>query len=61
MKKRTIPNEPEEMPIQPGRPEISKPIDPKEPDVSKKEIEEIPEELPTAPGKKETGNSSSTN
>jgi hypothetical protein len=41
------------MPAQPDRPEIKQPHDPKEPDVSKKEIEEIPEELPSAPHQKE--------
>jgi hypothetical protein len=55
MKKHTVPNEPDEMPLQPDRPEITKPTDPKEPDISKREIEEIPEELPPAPGQKEAG------
>lgn len=46
MKKHTFPGEQEEMPIRPGRPEISRPADPKEPEIPKKETEDIPPELP---------------
>lgn len=46
MKKHTFPGEQEEMPARPEQPEIRQPADPKEPDISRKEIEEIPPELP---------------
>ena len=52
MKKHTVPNEPEEMPIEPNRPEIKQPVDPKEPAIPEKEIPEIPQELPPDQDKK---------
>jgi hypothetical protein len=51
MKKHTFPGEQEEMPVQPNRPEIQRPADPKEPEIPEKEIQEVPQELP--PDKKE--------
>lgn len=50
MKKHTFPGEQEEMPARPQQPEIKQPADPKEPDISRKEIEEIPPEI--SPDKK---------
>jgi hypothetical protein len=46
MKKKTMPVEPDEMPIEPGRQEIKQPKDPKEPEIPKEDNENIPEELP---------------
>jgi hypothetical protein len=46
MKKHTVPNEPEEMPTEPNRPEIRQPSDPKSPEIPQKEIPDIPQELP---------------
>ncbi|MDB5157672.1 MAG: hypothetical protein JWR50_2379 [Mucilaginibacter sp.] len=50
MKKHTVPNEPEEIPIEPEHPEIKQPADPKEPEIPQKEIPELPEkEIPETP------------
>jgi hypothetical protein len=46
MKKHTFPGEQEEMPVRPGRPEVTQPADPKEPELPNQEIPEIPQELP---------------
>jgi hypothetical protein len=45
-KKRTMPNEPDEMPVNPERPEIRQPTDPGEPDMPEEGPENIPNELP---------------
>jgi len=45
-KHNTFPGEPEEMPVQPHKPEIERPADPHEPEIPQRELEEVPEELP---------------
>jgi hypothetical protein len=54
MKKQTIPNEPDEMPVPPERPEVKQPEDP-QPHLPEKEIEEVPQELPSPSIQKEVG------
>jgi hypothetical protein len=46
MKKHTVPNEPEELPVEPDRPEIKQPVDPHEPEIPQREIPDVPQELP---------------
>ncbi|WP_299590276.1 hypothetical protein [Mucilaginibacter sp.] len=46
MKKQTIPNEPDEMPVPKPQPEIMPPNDPKEPQIPQEDPEQIPQELP---------------
>jgi hypothetical protein len=46
MKKYTTPNEPEEMPVEPDRPEIKQPVNPEQPELPQKEIPDVPQELP---------------
>jgi hypothetical protein len=46
MKKRTMPNEPDEMPLHKPEPEIKQPNDPKTPDIPEEHPEREPEELP---------------
>ena len=45
-KHQTIPNEPEEMPAQPNRPEVEQPNDPKTQEVTEESPDELPDELP---------------
>ncbi|MES2375596.1 MAG: hypothetical protein V4553_03410 [Bacteroidota bacterium] len=46
MKKHTVPNEPEEMPVEPDRPEIKQPVNPEQPEFPQREIPDVPQELP---------------
>jgi hypothetical protein len=46
MKKRTMPNEPDEMPVPKPTPEIEQPSDPKEPEIPQEDPVREPEELP---------------
>jgi hypothetical protein len=46
MKKHTTPNEPEEMPVEPDRPEIKQPVNPEQPELPQKEIPDVPQEFP---------------
>jgi hypothetical protein len=46
MKKHTLPNEPEEMPVEPDRPEIKQPANPEQPELPQREIPELPQEMP---------------
>jgi hypothetical protein len=53
-KKRTMPNEPDEMPVNPERPEIRQPTDPGEQEMPEEAPENIPNEIPdTEPGEPE--------
>jgi hypothetical protein len=45
-KKQTMPVEPDEMPVNPGSPEIRQPTDPGEPAMPEEAPENIPQELP---------------
>ncbi len=45
-KKRTMPVEPDEMPVNPKSPEISQPTDPGQPVTPEEAPENIPQELP---------------
>jgi hypothetical protein len=45
----TIPNEPQESPAQPGKPEIEMPRDPKTPDIPKEAPQQEPREVPQQP------------
>lgn len=49
MKKETFPNEPEENPVDPKRPEIEQPHDPRNPDIPQREVPDVPQELPQTP------------
>jgi hypothetical protein len=42
----TIPNEPQEAPIQPDRPEIQQPVDPQSPHIPEEAPPNEPQELP---------------
>lgn len=57
----TMPNEPEESPAQPGKPEVELPRDPKTPDIPREapqhEPREMPQEPPLQPGIKPDGGS----
>ncbi|NNU34173.1 hypothetical protein HK413_08485 [Mucilaginibacter sp. S1162] len=46
MKKHTVPNEPEEMPVEPDRPEIKQPVNPEQPELPQREIPGVPQEMP---------------
>jgi hypothetical protein len=46
MKKHTVPNEPEEMPVEPDRPEIKQPVNPEQPELPQREIPDVPQEMP---------------
>lgn len=56
----TIPNEPEESPVQPGKPELELPRDPKSPGIPKEAPQHEPRELPQ-PGIKPDGPASLLN
>ena len=45
----TIPNEPEESPAQPGKPEVEPPRDPKTPDIPREAPQHEPREVPQQP------------
>jgi hypothetical protein len=45
-KKKTMPVEPDEMPVQPEKPEIRQPGDPGEPQIPEEAPEHIPQEMP---------------
>lgn len=47
----TMPNEPEEIPVQPERPEIRRPADPGEPQLPEEAPDNLPQEVP--PGETE--------
>ena len=49
MKKHTFPEEQPEMPVEPRRPEIDRPSDPKEPEIPGEDYDNIPQELPGNP------------
>lgn len=46
MKKHTVPNEPEEMPLTSPKPEIERPGDPLEPEIPQEAPERVPQEIP---------------
>jgi len=56
MKKETFPNEPEEKPVDPKRPEIQQPHDPTNPGVPQREVPDVPQELPQPSRPNETPN-----
>jgi hypothetical protein len=45
----TIPNEPEESPARPGKPEVELPRDPQSPDIPKEAPQNEPTEVPKEP------------
>ncbi len=47
----TIPNQPEEMPVQKPQPEIQQPNDPKTPEIPEESPDELPDEIPPEEGK----------
>ncbi|PTR01104.1 hypothetical protein C8P68_101335 [Mucilaginibacter yixingensis] len=49
MKKHSIPNEPDEMPVNPENPGIQRPSDPGEPQIPEEAPENIPREVPPEP------------
>jgi hypothetical protein len=49
MKKQTMPNEPDEMPVPKEAPEIRQPNDPQEPKIPVEDPERIPQEIPPEP------------
>jgi hypothetical protein len=53
MKKQTFPNEPQEMPVQPERPEIQQPVDPPQTPIPEREVTEPPPDLPPTQGRPE--------
>ncbi|MES2807725.1 MAG: hypothetical protein V4619_03825 [Bacteroidota bacterium] len=53
MKKETIPNQPEEMPVQPEHPEIKQPVDPPQTPIPEREVIEPPPDLPPTEGQPE--------